>query len=66
MHEIRIERLESMVRSRDEDLSTSLKKMEHLKDDFQYNLLLLEERDKEVLRLDGLLTKFSSELIDKE
>ena len=66
MHEIRILRLENMIKQRDEELITYKKKLEHLKDDFQFNLNIVEERDKEVLRLDTLLTKYASELELKE
>ena len=66
MHEIRILRLENMIKQRDEELISKTKKLEHLKDDFQFNLNIVEERDKEVLRLDTLLTKYASELELKE
>ena len=43
MHEIRILRLENMIKQRDEELITNKKKLEHLKDDFQFNLNIVEE-----------------------
>lgn len=55
IHEERCNQLEKMIIERDHLLIESAKRFEKLKDDFQYNLTLLEARDHEILRLDNIV-----------
>jgi urease accessory protein UreH len=55
IHDRRCAQLESLVVERDNLLLESASKFEQLKDDFQYNLVLLEARDKEIERLESCL-----------
>lgn len=53
IHDLRCNKLESLISQRDQLLLESSKRFERLKDDFQYNLSLIEARDKEIQRLDS-------------
>lgn len=54
IHEMRCTQLEGMVTERDALLLESSKRFNQLKDDFQYNLALLDARDKEIQRVEGI------------
>ena len=56
-HDLRCTQLEALVEERDQLLIESSKRFEQLKDDFQFNLTLIEARDKEIERLEQLLER---------
>jgi chromosome segregation ATPase len=62
IHDQRCGQLEQLVSERDSLLIESSKRFEQLRDDFQYNLSLLEARDQEIERLEGHIQKINSEL----
>ena len=62
IHDERCEQLEKLIAERDQLLIESSKRFEQLRDDFQYNLALLEARDQEIERLEAHIHKVSSEL----
>ncbi|RYZ88426.1 MAG: hypothetical protein EOP04_09435, partial [Proteobacteria bacterium] len=53
--DIRNSQLEAMLTEKDKKIQEMKQKFELLKDDFQYNLQLIEARDKEIERLDQLV-----------
>lgn len=52
IRELRIVQLETLLEERDQLLLESSKRFEKLKDDFEYNLTLIEARDVEIERLE--------------
>jgi DNA repair ATPase RecN len=62
MHDIRCSKLETMVEERDSLLLESSRRFEQLKDDFTYNLTLIEARDKEIERICQLLKDRDEEM----
>ena len=66
INQFRYERLELNLIEKEKIISEFLKKFEELKEDFQYNLTLLEARDKEINRLESLISKLNNELDLKE
>lgn len=54
-HDMRCTQLESLLEERDRLLIESSKRFEQLKEDFQYNLTLIESRDREIDRLENTL-----------
>jgi hypothetical protein len=56
-HDLRCAQLESLVEERDQLLLESSKRFEKLKEDFEYNLTLIEARDIEIERLERELQK---------
>ena len=62
IHDQRCGQLEQLVTERDTLLIESSKRFEQLRDDFQYNLALLEARDEEIERLEGHILKTNTEL----
>jgi hypothetical protein len=69
LHEVQDMRcgaLERMVEERDQLVSDVTKRFEQLKEDFSYNLTLLEARDKEIDRLEVSLSGKSTELEENE
>ena len=62
IHDQRCIQLEQLVNDRDILLIDASKRFEQLKDDFQYNLALLEARDHEIERLEGHAQKITEEL----
>ena len=52
-----------MIKDRDSLLIDISKRYELMRDDFQYNLKLLEARDKEILRLESLFGEKLKELM---
>ena len=62
IHDQRCGQLEQLVTERDSLLIESSKRFEQLRDDFQYNLALLEARDEEIERLEGHILKANTEL----
>ena len=66
IHEIRCCQLEQLIKDRDEIAIEAAKRFEQLKEDFQYNLTLLESRDHELQRLDKIIMDLRCELDDKK
>lgn len=66
IQDIRFAQLEKTIEDRDQLLIESSKRFEQLKDDFQYNLRLLEARDREISRLEGIIEKQGREKEDLE
>ena len=62
IHDQRCTQLEQLVAERDSLLIESSKRFEQLRDDFQYNLALLEARDEEIERLEGHIQRTNTEL----
>ena len=62
IHDQRCTQLEQLVTERDGLLIESSKRFEQLRDDFQYNLALLEARDEEIERLEDHIQKTNAEL----
>jgi len=60
MHELRCLQLEKMIEERDGLLQESTRRFDLLRDDFQYNLSLLEARDKEIGRLNQVEVKLEA------
>ena len=54
IHDLRCSQLEKLVAERDATLSEFGRRYDQLRDDFQYNLALLEARDGEIRRLEGV------------
>lgn len=52
LNEYRYRTLENLVKQKDVDLNMEMQKYKNLKDDFEYNLKLLEGRDEELRRYD--------------
>lgn len=61
-HDLRCGQLEALVEERDQLLIESSRRFEKLKDDFEYNLSLIQARDSEMERLDHELRKCHDEL----
>lgn len=57
IQDMRFSQLERTIEERDQLLLESSRRFEQLKDDFQYNLRLLEARDKEITRLESIIEK---------
>ncbi len=58
--------LERLLAVREQSLTESVNKFNHLRDDFQYNLTLLEARDNEIVRLSGVVKAANNNLLVKE
>lgn len=56
IHDIRCNQLEKMIVERDALLVEASKRFEQLKDDFKYNLTLLDARDIEIVKLEKMLS----------
>jgi hypothetical protein len=66
IHEMRCSTLESSLVEKEASLKEASDRFTQLRDDFEYNLSLLETRDKEVGRLDSLLQQAAVEKDKKE
>jgi hypothetical protein len=66
IHDQRCHQLELLISERDSLLIDYGKRFEQLKDDFQYNLALLEARDQEIRRLEGYTQNVANEIIISE
>jgi hypothetical protein len=55
IHDLRCNELEKMILERDQLLIDASKRFEKIKEDFQYNLTLIEARDVEIERLERLV-----------
>lgn len=66
IHDIRCSQMERIITERDSLLVEHTKKYEQLKEDFTYNLQLLEARDEEINRLDKELDQINKNLREKE
>eukprot|EP01035_Chromulina_nebulosa_P038010 gene38010-51333_t len=60
IHTLRINHLEGLVKDRDDLLLEAAKRFEQLREDFQYNITLIEARDKEIQRLDTICKEKST------
>lgn len=63
IHDQRCLQLELLISERDSLLIDYGKRFEQLRDDFQYNLALLEARDQEIRRLEGYTQKVANEIV---
>ena len=63
IHDQRCLQLELLISERDSLLIDYGKRFEQLRDDFQYNLALLEARDQEIRRLEGYTKKVANEIV---
>ena len=66
INEYRIHTLENLLQEKDRDVAEGKTKLAKLKEDFTYNLKLLEERDGELERYDGSFTHLKAVLRDRE
>jgi hypothetical protein len=68
IHDQRCGQLEQLISERDSLLIDSSKRFDQLRDDFQYNLALLEARDHEIERLESHIQNATAEMtsIDNE
>lgn len=58
---LRIQQLETALSEATSDLSTQRERFLRLRDDFQYNLRVLEERDRELERYDEMAVRIQTE-----
>ena len=66
INEYRIQTLESLLAEKERDANEAKQRMSKLKDDFTYNLRLLEERDAELERYDASFTHMKAVLRDRD
>ena len=62
IHDLRCSQLEKLLAERDNILLDCSRKFEQLKDDFTFNLTLLEARDQEIRRLEGVVDASNSRI----
>ncbi|XP_078609551.1 coiled-coil domain-containing protein 57-like isoform X2 [Branchiostoma floridae x Branchiostoma japonicum] len=60
IQELRVETLDAAYKQKDKELYEEKAKFQKLKEDFKYNLRLLEERDKELERYDAVFTELKA------
>ena len=65
INEYRIASLQRSVEDKEAAAASARAKLSKLKEDFQYNLKLLEERDAELERYDATLAQFKTVLRDQ-
>ena len=65
IQEMRIERLEHALEGKDNQILEMAEERQALLTDFQYNLKLLEERDKEFAQFEAVITEVRSQLHSK-
>ncbi len=58
---LQIQQLETALNEATSEVSTQRERFLHLRDDFKYNLRVLEERDKELERYDALAARAQTE-----
>lgn len=63
-HDLRCGQLEALIEERDQLLLESSRRFEKLKDDFEYNLALIQARDVEIDRLEHDLQISRTEIVD--
>ena len=61
INELRYERLEVNLLEKEKLISDFIKRFDALKDDFQYNLTLLDARDHEIIRLEQIIENLTKE-----
>eukprot|EP00742_Colponemidia_sp_Colp-10_P009488 GILJ01010349.1.p1 GENE.GILJ01010349.1~~GILJ01010349.1.p1 ORF type:complete len:1398 (-),score=342.82 GILJ01010349.1:162-4355(-) len=66
INDLRFNTLEALMRDKDKSITELRIKLNKLKEDFQYNLKLLEERDQELEKYDQSFISFKGLLKDKE
>jgi hypothetical protein len=66
IHNMRCTKLEKLVLERDNLLLESNKRYEKLKEDFQYNLSLLDARDDEINKLEDIVHKCRDQILAME
>eukprot|EP01038_Epipyxis_sp_PR26KG_P013803 gene13803-18513_t len=64
IHDLRCNQLEALLQERDTLLMDASRRFEQLKEDFKYNLALIEARDQEINRLEGIVKVQSKTLED--
>ena len=62
INQLRCERLEVALLEKDNTISDILKRFGSLKEDFEYNLTLLDARDKEITQLEANCTQLSENI----
>eukprot|EP00058_Branchiostoma_floridae_P021601 XP_002607091.1 hypothetical protein BRAFLDRAFT_68117 [Branchiostoma floridae] len=60
IQELRVETLDAAYKQKDKELNEEKAKFQKLKEDFKYNLRLLEERDKELERYDAVFAEMKA------
>lgn len=65
IQEMRIEKLEHALEEKDKQIVQTAEERQALLNDFQYNLKLLEERDKQFTQFEGVMTEVRSQLHSK-
>ena len=65
IQEMRIERLEHALEGKDKQILEMAEERQALLTDFQYNLKLLEERDKQFAQFEAVITEVRSQLHSK-
>ncbi|XP_078691345.1 coiled-coil domain-containing protein 57-like isoform X2 [Branchiostoma floridae x Branchiostoma belcheri] len=60
IQELRVETLDAAYKQKDKELNEEKAKFQKLKEDFKYNLRLLEERDKELERYDAVFAELKA------
>jgi chromosome segregation ATPase len=66
IQQLRCDHLEKLVREREALLLEASKRFDQLRDDFQYNLTLLEARDSELRRLEDIITNNATRIATLE
>ena len=66
IHDLRCQQLERLVDERDQLILGAQSRFEQLKEDFRYNLTLLEARDQEIARLEQSIATTNSQFADCE
>lgn len=61
INELRYERLEVNLLEKEKLIFDFIKRFDALKDDFQYNLTLLDARDHEIIRLEQIIENLTKE-----
>lgn len=64
IHDLRVKQLEKVIEEKEGVLMNAQGRFEQLKEDFRYNLTLLEARDQEIDRLEKTLTATNQQLLD--
>ena len=66
INEYRIHTLETLLQEKEREIGESKQRLGKLRDDFSYNLRLLEERDSELERYDASFTSLKSVIRDRD
>ena len=66
INEYRIHTLETLLQEKEREIADSKARLSKLKDDFNYNLKLLEERDSELERYDSSFNNLKAVIRDRD